>query len=172
MSKAFDKVCHKGRNLSHLGFQILCYVRVLLNGQTSEWVPVKAGVPQGSILGPFFFFFYINDLSDKLLSTVNPFADDIKFSVVNDNNISADELSKDLQKISEWAYKWKMSFNPDLNKQAQEVVSSRKLNKSSHPEIFFDNTPIVCASWQKPLGKFLDESLNFSYHIKKKCPKH
>ena len=45
-----------------------------------------------------------------------------------------------------------MSFNYDLNKQDQEVVFSRKLNKSSHPKIFFNNAPVVCVSWQKHLG--------------------
>ena len=51
---------------------------------------------------------------DNIVSTVKLFADDISiFSAVNDANISADELNKDLQKISEWFYKWKMSFNPD-----------------------------------------------------------
>ena len=93
------------------------FQRVLLNGQTSKWLPVKAGVPQGSILGPLFFLIYINDLSDELVSTVKLFADDTSlFSVVCDSNISAYELNNDMQKISEWAYKWKMSFNPDLNK--------------------------------------------------------
>ena len=35
-----------------------------------------------------------------------------------DSNISENELNNDMQKISEWAYKCKMSLNPDLNKQA------------------------------------------------------
>ena len=64
-----------------------------------------------------------------------------------------------------------MFINPDLNKQAQEVVFSRKLNKSSHPKIFLNNAPVVCDSWQKHVGMFLDESLNFSYHIKEKMSK-
>ena len=43
-----------------------------------------------------------------------------------------------MQKISEWAYKWKMLFNTDLNKQAEEVIFYRKLNKSSsHLKLFF-----------------------------------
>ena len=64
-------------------------------------------VPQGSILGPLFFLIYINDLSDELFSTVKLFADDTSlFSVVCDSNISAYELNNDMQKISEWAYKW------------------------------------------------------------------
>ena len=54
-------------------------------------------------------------ITDKIVSTVKLFADDTSiFSDVNDANISADELSKDLQKISDWVYKWKMSFNPNL----------------------------------------------------------
>ena len=35
------------------------FQRVLLNGQTSEWLPVKAVVPQDSILGPFFPLFIL-----------------------------------------------------------------------------------------------------------------
>ena len=106
------------------------FQRVLLNGQTFKWLPVKAGVPQGSILGPLFFLIYNNDLSDELVSTVKLFSDDTSlFSVVCDSNISVYELNNDMQKLSEWAYKWKMSFNPDLNKEAQEVIFSRKFKK-------------------------------------------
>ena len=84
-------------------------------------VTAKAGVPQGSTLGPLFFLIYINNLSDELVSTVNLFADDTSlFSVVCDSNISAYELNNDMQKISEWAYKWKMSFNPDLNNELRK----------------------------------------------------
>ena len=185
MSKAFDKVWHQGLifKLKSIGvsdsllsliesFLSNRFQRVLLNGQTSEWLPVKAGVPQGSILGPLFFLIYINDLSDDLVSTIKLFADDTSlFSVVHDSNISANELNNDLQKISEWAYKWKMSFNPDLNKQAQEVIFSRKLNKPSHPKIVFNSAPVVCTDWQKHLGMYLDKALNFNLHIKEKMSK-
>ena len=135
------------------------FQRVLLNGQTSEWLSVKAGVPQGSILGPLFFLIYINDLSDDIVSTVKLFGDDTSlFSVVHNSNITAKELNKDLQKIFEWAYKWKMSFNPGLNKQEQEVVFLRKLNKASQPQITFNNAPVFCASWQKHLGMYFQLS--------------
>ena len=119
-----------------------------------------------------FFLIYINGLSGNLLSTIKLFADNTSlFSAVNDSNISANELNEDLQKISEWSYKWKMSFNHDLKKQAQNVIFSRKLNKSSDPKIFFNNGPVVCANWPKHLGILLDESVNFSYHIKEKMHK-
>ena len=64
-----------------------------------------------------------------------------------------------------------MSFNPGLNKQAQEVIFSKKLNKSSHPKTYFSNALVFCANWQKHLGIYLDGSLNFSYHIKEECLK-
>ena len=38
----------------------------------------------------------------------------------------ASELNDDLEKISHWAYQWKMKFNPDPTKQANEVIFSRK----------------------------------------------
>ena len=110
------------------------FQRVVLNGQTSEWLPVRAGVPQGSILGPVFFLIYINDLSVDITSSVKLFADDTSlFSIIHDAKTTAYELNKDLQKIAEWVQQWKMSFNPDLNKQVQEVIFSRKMTKSSHP---------------------------------------
>ena len=70
------------------------YQRVVLNGQASSCADVKAGVPQESMLGPFFFLIYINDLSEKLKSTVNLFADDTSiFHVVKDRNTSAEILN-------------------------------------------------------------------------------
>ena len=44
-------------------------------------------------------------------------------------------LNNDLRQISEWAYNWKMLFNPDPSKPAQEVVFSRKKKLQSHPTI-------------------------------------
>ena len=96
----------------------------MLNGLCSSWwSSVLTGVPQGSILGPFFFLIYINDLPENLQSTVKLFADDKSlFSTMYEPNISASQLESDLKKNSHWAYKWKMNFNPDLSKQAQEVI--------------------------------------------------
>ena len=79
----------------------------------------------------FFFLIYINDLSDDLASTVKLFVGDTSlFFVLRDSNISTNELNNEMQNISEWSYKWKMSFNPDLKKQAhlkKQVISSKNL---------------------------------------------
>ena len=144
ISKAFDKVWHEGLlfklkqngisgNLLNVITDFLYQrkQRVVLNGQHSSWTNIEAGVPQGSILGPLFFLIYINDLSDGLTSNPKLFADDTSlFSVIHNINSTANDLNSDLMKISNWAFQWKMIFNPDdNNKQAQEVIFSRKINK-------------------------------------------
>ena len=81
ISKAFLKVWHNGRiyklNQNGIKDKLLCVLidflknrqqRVVLNGQSSSWTKVNAGVLQGSILGPFLFFIYIKDLPNGLQS--------------------------------------------------------------------------------------------------------
>ena len=63
-----------------------------------------------------------------------------------------------------------MIFNPDLSKQAQEVIFSRKTNKISHPTTF-NTVPVARTSFQKHLGLHLHEKLNFSHHINIKTSK-
>ena len=58
-----------------------------------------------------------------------------------------------------------------MNKQAQEAIFSRKLNKPYHRKIVFNNAPVVWADWQKHLGMYLDKTLNFNLHIKEKMSK-
>ena len=65
-----------------------------------------------------------------------------------------------------WAHKWKMIFNPDISKQAQEVVFSRKTDKVNHMPLNFNAIPVAQTSHQKHLGLYLDEKLNFNHHIK------
>ena len=50
--------------------------QVVLNGSTSNQVPVTSGVPQGTVLGPLLFLVFINDLPDNVSSNVRLFADD------------------------------------------------------------------------------------------------
>ena len=143
ISKAFDKVWHNGLiyKLKQNGvagdlldtltnFLKERKQRVVLNGQYSTWTNVEAGVPQGSILGPLLFLIYINDLPENLVSNPKSFADHISlFSVILNKHVSAHNLNEDLNHINHWGFQWKMSFNPDRSKQAQEVVFSRKLQK-------------------------------------------
>ena len=119
------------------------YQSNVLDGESSKWQKLNAGAPQGSVLGSRFFFIYINNLPQDLHSDLKWFADDTSlFSVIYDVDASSAILNSDLVKIQEWAYNWQMSFDPDRNKRAQEVIFSRKIRKSFHPNLYFNNKSI------------------------------
>ena len=88
------------------------------------------------------------------------------FSVVNDIQSSAATLRNDLTVVSNWDFQWKMIFNPDLTKQVQEVIFSRKFKKLLHPCLSFNETPLKKSTSQKHLGFTLDVKLNFAELIK------
>ena len=88
-SKAFDKVWHRGLlfKLAPMGIvdPLLSWFesylsgrqqRVVLQGHTSDWSNVEAGVPQGSILGPLLFLVYFNEICLHIENDINLFADD------------------------------------------------------------------------------------------------
>ena len=142
ISKAFDKVWHE-RLISKLKSMEIS--DTLLDVSKSFW---KIYIRFTFILGPLFFLIYINDLSNDKVSTVKLFADGTSlFSIFHDCKTSTYKLNKDFQKISEWECQWKMSFDSDLNKQAQEVIFSRKRDKLSHQLIYFSNAHISRVSF-------------------------
>ena len=107
-----------------------CKQRVVLNGKTSSWRNILAGVSQVSILGPILFFIYINDLPYGIKSICQIFADNTSpFSKVKDKNCSTVELNDDLKIISNWTIQLKMLFNPDPNKQPVQILFSKKKHK-------------------------------------------
>ena len=109
--------------------------------------------------------------------TANPklFAEDTSlFSVIHIINSTVNDLNSDLMKISNWAFQWKMKFNPDLKKQAQEVIFSRKINKIDHLPLHFNQNLVKSSSTHKHLDKqtsqtssmILDTILKFNLHLK------
>ena len=61
-----------------------------------------------------------------------------------------------------------MSFNPNLPKQAQEVIFLQKASRVDHPVVTFNNSTVAPTPCRKHLGLHLDKKLNFSHHINKK----
>ena len=182
MSKAFDKVWHEGliHKLKQNGIEgkllalLTNYLsnrrqRVVLNGKSSDWAPILSGVPQGSVLGPLLFLVFINDLEAGIISQIKFFADDTSlYSVVRNPEVSARELNHDLEIINKWATQWKMSFNPDPTKPAEEILFSRKRHPVTHPPLFFNGIEVKRVNEHKHLGLILDPLLNFACHFKEK----
>ena len=148
MSKAFDKVWHEGWlfKLKQNGINgkllnlLKSYLtnrnqRVLLNSSESRCGIVESGIPQGSVLGPLLFLININDLENGIKSHIKYFANDTSlFTIVKDPDIPTLELNHDLHLSSQWAYQWKMSFNPDPTKQAVQVFLHENQNKLIIPK--------------------------------------
>ena len=140
--------------------------RVALNGSFSDYASIESGVPQGSVLGPLLFLVYINDLEKNILSNIKFFGDDtMLYSVVHDPTKSASDLNHDLEIINKWAHQWKMSFNPDPNKQATEMLFSCKKKPVDHPQLFFNGSPVTRVNEHKHLGLILTPTLSFEKHI-------
>lgn len=107
-----------------------------------------------------------------LRRTLKFFADDTSlFSLVLDQVQSSNKLNSDLQKICDWAYQWKMSFNPDPSKQAVEIYFSRKLKSIHPPALTFNNNNVKVCDFHKHLGLILDSKLVFDHHLHEKINK-
>ena len=114
--------------------------RVVVNGQNSSWGHIKAGVPQGSVLGPLLFLVFINDLTNQVQSCdVRLFADDTVLYVIADNpQDCVGALNDDLRHIQSWADEWLVKFSPPKTKSL--TLSKSKVEDST--PLIFNNTNI------------------------------
>ena len=114
-----------------------------------------------------FFLVYINDLTAGLQCDVKLFADDTSlFTIVQDSTTAANDMNHDLELIKQWANDWRMSFNPDPQKQAVELIFSRKRIEIDNPVVSFNGIPVKQVNEHKHHGIVLDSKLSFSAHIK------
>ena len=107
---------------------------------------------------------YRNQSIDLLCKSIDWFL----FEGNTGTNVFTEEINNDLKRISEWAYQWKMTFNPDITKQTQEVIDFRTTVKPFHPQVFFNEVPVERSVSQRNLGIHLDQTLDFSKHINEK----
>ena len=181
VSSAFDKVWHNGllAKLSQIGvdgsfFDIIrSYLSdrrqvVVVDGQKSDTLDVKAGVPQGSRLGPLLFIIYMNDIVNDIESDILIFADDTSlFATGSDPAETAAQLNRDLGKISNWADTWKVKFNA---KKSKDIIFSNK-NLNNSPPLIFNDSYIDRVNVHKHLGIYLSSTLSWSVQIKEVCLK-
>ena len=179
VSAAFDAVWHKGllaklrqagvtgslHNLleSYLSDRI---ARTMVEGQCSSDSDIKAGVPQGSRLGPILFILYINDLVYGLKCMPHIFADDTTLLAVgNDTHETVEMLNHDLQSISKWAKCWKVKFNGDKSKDLIFTPKREQLNNSL--PLILDEEVLDRVGSHKHLGVTLEPDLTWNVHLQK-----
>jgi hypothetical protein len=174
-SKAFDTVPHERLNhkLLHYGIsgQVGKWIkmwltdrqqRVIIDGEESEPVHVRSGVPQGTVLGPLLFLLYINDIGEKVKhSKIRLFADDSLLYREIDNEEDSDKLQEDLKALEEWAWKWQMDFNAkkcyllSMKKRGDRTIRQYTLNGHNLAQV--DHHPY--------LGIELQSNLKWDEHI-------
>jgi hypothetical protein len=124
-------------------------------------------VPDGSVLGPSLFLYYINDIPTVLDSTIRLFADDTIAYLVIKLNSDVLTLQRDLDKLAQWKQLWKMAFHPD---KCNVLTISRnntpvKFNYCLHGHV------LESVDKAKYLGVAISEDLKWESHINNICGK-
>ena len=126
------------------------YQRVVIPGAKSDWNYIRAGVPQGSILGPLLFLLYINDIVKDIGSNIRLFADDTSLYIIAENpEVAADILNTDLAKVAAWAQTWLVTFNA---LKTESLLIFRKHNQALHPPVYMQDQPVKEVDVHKHLG--------------------
>ena len=137
--------------------------RVVLPGVFSHWTDIKAGVPQGSTLGPLLFLIYINDIVHNINSSIRLFADDTSLYIIVENPIQAATiLNSDLSQIYTWASNWLVTFNPS---KTESLLFSRKLFKPLYPTLYMNQQDSITVESNKHLGLTFINDLTWHEHL-------
>jgi len=124
-TKAFDTVPHERllAKLKMLGIhgnilrQIANFLqnrmmKVIVNGECSDWACILSGILQGSVLGSLLFLIFVNDLPDWIKTNIRMFADDTKIWTKTVTEEDVVKIQEDLNSFCEWSKKWLLQFNP------------------------------------------------------------
>ncbi|UYV73421.1 hypothetical protein LAZ67_10003116, partial [Cordylochernes scorpioides] len=177
-AKAFDKVWHNGliKKLTKHQFpiDIINFMQNYLQGRTfsvkqgnfiTEPKPIQTGVPQGSILGPYLFNIYINDIPLHSKCKLKLFADDTAILFNSKSvNLLVTQLQNYLNDIIKWCDEWKLDINPT---KTQAIVFPPRDNKKFKPQtnLTVNSSTISWADHAKYLGVTLDSKLKFNLHV-------
>ena len=148
--KAFDTPLHEllksklfsygicGKTLKWID-SFLCFRQQLVNGVKSGWAPVSSGVPQGTVLDPLLFSLYINDISSDIESEIRLLADAcVCYHEIKDEEDTM-KLQSDIDRLSSWARKWGMRFQPV---KCNMMQLTRKRIKKIHASYTLEGTDL------------------------------
>ena len=112
------------------------YQRVILDGCTSDWLPLTSGIPQGSIVGPLLFLLYINDLPNVINSRkIALYADGSKLYSRVSSHTDCQNLQADLHALCKWSSTWQLPFNA---KKCKVLTICKRKNPETYDNLLND----------------------------------
>jgi Reverse transcriptase (RNA-dependent DNA polymerase)/Endonuclease-reverse transcriptase len=185
ISKAFDRTWHAGllSKLANIGVQGNAWrwcraflsdrkIRSVHDGQFSDWFSINAGVPQGSVLSPFLFLVYINDVFDICPDRVDIslYADDIAMSPKLPGKEGDDKMVRATLLLEFWAREWRLEFS--INKSKQLCFYSSKQRPQIRLQQMWcskrkENVPLERVSTFDYLGLRWHERCGWTDHVDK-----
>jgi len=130
--------------------------RVVISSAESSWRSVTSGVPQGSVLGPVLFNFFINVLDEELECSLSKFADDTKLGGVVDTPEGCAAIQQDLDRLESWAER-------NLNEVQQgQVQGPAPVEEQPHAPVQAQADLLENSSVERDLGVLVDDRLTMS----------
>ena len=180
LSKSFDSICHHRlqSKLVSIGFDnFSCALindfftdrlqRVELCGINSNWISVKQGVPQGTILGPVLFLIYVKEMRDlRITSKIVQYADD---TLVFTSNVYPQMAKQELEHSLENLVRFIEYNNFQVNPKKTEFISFSKPSLAKRTELMtldLCNKKIEPSHRIKYLGVHLDKHLKYDIQVK------
>lgn len=143
---------------------------VVANGEPSRMLKTNIGVPQGSILGPFLFLVFVNDLPSYLIEDCILYADDTNIFITSKNESTLYKTAEViLQKLSLWLHTNKLV--PNTSKSNYMVFSAKNKTLTNNYNLCLNNELLQRVQNTKFLGVTLDNQLTWKIHVQLLCAK-
>ena len=127
----------------------------MLEGTASDWIQVKSGVPQGSVLGPILFIAAVQSMPKNVDSPILIYADDTKVFRPIKDSADTDVLQRDLDALTAWSAMWQLPFNC-----AKCKVMHLGTSNPEH-EYHMLGHQLESTAMEKDLGLLIEKSLQF-----------